>query len=313
MLDPTGVYDRALRRLSRRDLMKVAWALGASAVALPAEARRQSGVSMFFNAYPFSLGVASGDPLPDGIVLWTRLAPQPLDGGGMPMVPVPVQWELAARRGVPHDRAEGGDPGAARAGAQRSRRGERTRAGARVLVSLPRRQRSQPDRAHANGAGGRRRGGSAALRRLRLQPLRDRLFHRLPAHRAGAVRLRHPHRRLHLRVARRRRPERGRASASTPATRSTRWSTTATATASTSRIPTSSPRTARRRSSSAGTITRSRTTTPATSTRTARRRRSSCCAAPPRTRRTTSTCRCGCRPGRPARTCASTGGCSSAA
>ena len=96
MLNPTGVYDRVLRRLSRRDLMKVAWALGASAVALPAEARRQSGVSMFFNSYPFSLGVASGDPLPDGIVLWTRLAPQPLDGGGMPMVPVTVQWELAA-------------------------------------------------------------------------------------------------------------------------------------------------------------------------------------------------------------------------
>ena len=96
MLNPTGVYDRVLRRLSRRDLMKVAWALGASAVALPAEARRQSGVSMFFNSYPFSLGVASGDPLPDGIVLWTRLAPQPLTGGGMPMVPVTVQWELAA-------------------------------------------------------------------------------------------------------------------------------------------------------------------------------------------------------------------------
>ena len=96
MLNPTGVYDRALRRLSRRDVMKVGWALGASAVALPAEARRQSGASMFFNSYPFSLGVASGDPLPEGIVLWTRLAPQPLTGGGMPMVPVTVQWELAA-------------------------------------------------------------------------------------------------------------------------------------------------------------------------------------------------------------------------
>ena len=51
---------------------------------------------MFFNSYPFSLGVASGEPLPDGIVLWTRLAPQPLTGGGMPMVAVAVQWELAA-------------------------------------------------------------------------------------------------------------------------------------------------------------------------------------------------------------------------
>ena len=34
---------------------------------------------------PFTLGVASGDPVPDGVVLWTRLAPDPLvPGGGMP-------------------------------------------------------------------------------------------------------------------------------------------------------------------------------------------------------------------------------------
>ncbi|CAL9565322.1 alkaline phosphatase D family protein [Streptomyces sp. Tu 3180] len=43
----------------------------------------------------FSLGVASGDPLPDGVVLWTRLAPDPLNGGGMPGHPVPVEWQLA--------------------------------------------------------------------------------------------------------------------------------------------------------------------------------------------------------------------------
>lgn len=43
----------------------------------------------------FSLGVASGDPLPDGFVLWTRLAPDPLNGGGMPDRPVSVRWEVA--------------------------------------------------------------------------------------------------------------------------------------------------------------------------------------------------------------------------
>ncbi|CAL9457435.1 Alkaline phosphatase D [Streptomyces sp. enrichment culture] len=43
----------------------------------------------------FSLGVASGDPLPDGIVLWTRLAPDPLNGGGMPAHTVPVEWQIA--------------------------------------------------------------------------------------------------------------------------------------------------------------------------------------------------------------------------
>lgn len=34
-----------------------------------------------FSSYPFTLGVASGDPLSDSVVLWTRLAPDPLNGG----------------------------------------------------------------------------------------------------------------------------------------------------------------------------------------------------------------------------------------
>jgi alkaline phosphatase D len=49
-----------------------------------------------FAAYPFTLGVASGYPRPDGIVLWTRLAPEPLVGGGMPPHPAKVGWEIAA-------------------------------------------------------------------------------------------------------------------------------------------------------------------------------------------------------------------------
>lgn len=44
---------------------------------------------------PFTLGVASGDPAPDGVVLWTRLAPKPLEGGGMPSAAVEVTWEVA--------------------------------------------------------------------------------------------------------------------------------------------------------------------------------------------------------------------------
>ena len=49
-----------------------------------------------FDADPFSLGVASGDPWPDGFVIWTRLAPEPLaEHGGMPMLTVPVRWEVA--------------------------------------------------------------------------------------------------------------------------------------------------------------------------------------------------------------------------
>ena len=50
-------------------------------------------------ADPFTLGVASGEPAPDGMVIWTRLAPRPLadDGlGGMPARAVDVEWEVAA-------------------------------------------------------------------------------------------------------------------------------------------------------------------------------------------------------------------------
>lgn len=48
-----------------------------------------------FGAYPFQLGVASGDPYPNSVVLWTRLAPAPIDGGGMDPIPYDVQWEVA--------------------------------------------------------------------------------------------------------------------------------------------------------------------------------------------------------------------------
>jgi len=45
----------------------------------------------------FALGVASGDPLPDAVILWTRLVNDPLvDGGGLPDQPLPVRWEVAA-------------------------------------------------------------------------------------------------------------------------------------------------------------------------------------------------------------------------
>src|SRR6267142_185231 len=48
-----------------------------------------------FDKDPFTLGVASGDPLPDGVVLWTRLAPNPLAGGGMGSASVEVEWLVA--------------------------------------------------------------------------------------------------------------------------------------------------------------------------------------------------------------------------
>ena len=88
------IYERTLNGFSRRELMRIAWWLGVGAVTPPILTRRVLAKPVF-EAYPFTLGVASGDPAPDGIVLWTRLAPRPLDGGGMPMAPVEVGWEIA--------------------------------------------------------------------------------------------------------------------------------------------------------------------------------------------------------------------------
>lgn len=45
---------------------------------------------------PFTLGVASGYPIPDGVTLWTRLAPRPFAPmGGMDGQAVIVHWEMA--------------------------------------------------------------------------------------------------------------------------------------------------------------------------------------------------------------------------
>ena len=67
-----------------------------TALAAPAIIRARS----IFREYPFSLGVASGDPASDGFVIWTRIAPEPLaNHGGMGLGPLPVAWEVASDPG----------------------------------------------------------------------------------------------------------------------------------------------------------------------------------------------------------------------
>ncbi|APV50350.1 hypothetical protein BWI17_11990 [Betaproteobacteria bacterium GR16-43] len=48
-----------------------------------------------FTDDPFALGIASGSPRDTSVVLWTRLAPKPLEGGGLDPVGVDVRWEIA--------------------------------------------------------------------------------------------------------------------------------------------------------------------------------------------------------------------------
>lgn len=81
--------------LSRRGLLLTLAAGGATLVG-----GRQSMAQMVFEDNPFQLGIAAGDPLPDGFVIWTRLAPKPLEPDhGMPSQPVAVTWEVATDAG----------------------------------------------------------------------------------------------------------------------------------------------------------------------------------------------------------------------
>ena len=82
------------RPMGRRSFLRdTAGFLGLSAAFPYINVRTAGGAQ--FSSNPFALGVASGDPLPDNVVLWTRLAPQPLAGGGMPKEAVPVHWQVA--------------------------------------------------------------------------------------------------------------------------------------------------------------------------------------------------------------------------
>ena len=74
--------------LTRRQLL-------ASLSALPALAQTPGQAptkTPKFSSYPFSLGVSSGELSPNGFLLWTRLAPDPLHEGGMPGDDVAVEY-----------------------------------------------------------------------------------------------------------------------------------------------------------------------------------------------------------------------------
>ena len=82
------VNSKTNRSLDRRQLLYLA-ALGATSSAafwLPSDAWGQPK----FQNNPFALGVASGSPTPDSVVLWTRLLDSSLEGR-----PVTVRWEVA--------------------------------------------------------------------------------------------------------------------------------------------------------------------------------------------------------------------------
>jgi len=75
----------------RRRFLRYGAGLG---IALSGVGRARSNAG--FSENPFTLGVAAGEPMPDGFVIWTRLAPSPKSpDGGMPARDVEVRWEVA--------------------------------------------------------------------------------------------------------------------------------------------------------------------------------------------------------------------------
>ena len=89
-----------MSRLSRRTFVLGGLAVaGAAAVPLGASSARSQDIGIQATVpYPFKLGVASGDPDDNSVVLWTRLAPSPLnaDGlGGMGTGDVTVDWQVS--------------------------------------------------------------------------------------------------------------------------------------------------------------------------------------------------------------------------
>lgn len=74
---------------------------GAALSTLPLLGRASwANPSPVFQKDPFTLGVASGDPDSTSVILWTRLAPEPLQPhGGLGPQPIEVKWELAEDEG----------------------------------------------------------------------------------------------------------------------------------------------------------------------------------------------------------------------
>jgi alkaline phosphatase D len=103
MLDLSRL-DEAVRYeggVSRR--LFLAYAASLSAVPLLGRRAAAKSSKRTFASDPFRLGVASGDPMESSVVLWTRLAPRPLEPtGGMDPEDVEVYWQIAADDAMRH-------------------------------------------------------------------------------------------------------------------------------------------------------------------------------------------------------------------
>ena len=214
---PGNPTFNALVALSRRQLL-IAGGLGAvtgvascssgSRSVRPAPARTTAPVPGVDEA-AFSLGVASGDPLPDSVILWTRLAPDPMNGGGMPQRPVDVEWQVAADERFTKISASGSTQAVPALAHSVHVDAQGLQPATGYFYRFRGGQRDQSGGSHPHRAQGLRGTRTAPSRRGELSELRVRLLARLSAPVRRIARSRAACRRLHLRI---RTPARRRAS-----------------------------------------------------------------------------------------------------
>ncbi len=93
--------------VDRRQFLEYTWSAVGASIALGLSSSSEAFEVPRFGTNPFTLGVASGDPTSDGIVLWTRLAPEPKDPLHLGKRDIPVRWRIAKDDRMRHDVAKG--------------------------------------------------------------------------------------------------------------------------------------------------------------------------------------------------------------
>jgi phosphodiesterase/alkaline phosphatase D-like protein len=101
MTDVFDVLERGMAgTIDRRRFLKITGALAGAAAFCQVRGDLAQATAPL-GGYPFTLGVASGDPARHGAVLWTRLAPDIFaPDGGVPPRRLPVEWRVAKDPGM---------------------------------------------------------------------------------------------------------------------------------------------------------------------------------------------------------------------
>ena len=93
--------------IDRRRFLEYTWCGVGVSLSLALLPGHEIFASPRFGDDPFTLGVASGDPTDDSIVLWTRLAPEPANPDVLGHSFVPVRWRVATDSRMRHVVARG--------------------------------------------------------------------------------------------------------------------------------------------------------------------------------------------------------------